>query len=122
VSDDRFELGVWFGELAEVGLRAAEARNAGSDESTGRAVTLHGAGALPELRSVAAALLSVAPAPAGEVRRYFLGRAPHVEDPGTGASIPRIKDVLRGELEIFIAAWVGRNSGSATRPAGGTGA
>jgi hypothetical protein len=92
------------------------------DESTGRAVTLQGAGALPELRSVAAALLSVAPGPAGEVRRYFLGRAPHVEDPRTGASTPRIKDVLRGELEIFIAAWVGRSSGSASRPADGTGA
>jgi ATP-dependent Clp protease ATP-binding subunit ClpC len=91
------------------------------DESTGRAVTLHGGGALSELRSITAALLSVAPGGAGEVRRYFLGRAPHVEDPRTGASTPRIKDVLRGELEVFIAAWVGRNSGSGSRPVDSTG-
>jgi ATP-dependent Clp protease ATP-binding subunit ClpC len=82
------------------------------DETTGRAVTLHGAGTLAELRALTAALLPALPAPSGEARRYFVGRAPHVEDPRTGARTPRIKDVLRGELEIFIAAWVGRSSGS----------
>jgi hypothetical protein len=80
------------------------------DESTGRAVTLHGAGSLGDLRAVTSALLSPVSLASVEVRRYFVGRAPHVEDPRTG---PRIKDVLRGELEIFIAAWVARTSGAA---------
>jgi hypothetical protein len=82
------------------------------DESTGRAVTLHGPASLSELRSVTSALLSPVALASVEVRRYFVGRAPHVEDPRTGARTPRIKDVLRGELEIFIAAWVARSSGS----------
>ncbi|HZA13092.1 MAG TPA: PCRF domain-containing protein, partial [Myxococcaceae bacterium] len=83
------------------------------DESTGRAVTLHGAGSLGDLRAVTSALLSPVSLASVEVRRYFVGRAPHVEDPRTGARTPRIKDVLRGELEIFIAAWVARTSGAA---------
>jgi len=77
------------------------------DEATGRAATLRGAGEVGELKVLAAALLAV-PAPAGEVRRYFIGRGARVEDPRTGVTTPRIKDVMRGELEPFIAAWVGR--------------
>lgn len=80
------------------------------DEKTGRAVTLEGAGTVAELRAVTSALLDGTTTPPGEVRRYFMGRAPHIEDPRTGASTPRVKDVLRGELEVFIAAWVGRGS------------
>ncbi|HYV45410.1 MAG TPA: AAA family ATPase [Myxococcaceae bacterium] len=74
------------------------------DEATGRMVTLHGAAEVAELRALAAALLEIPP-PAGEVRRYLPDLGARVEDPRTGAS-GRIKEVLRGELEPFIAAWM----------------
>ncbi len=45
---------------------------------------------------------------ADEVRRYFVGRSPRVEDPRTGEGTPRVKDVLRGEIDVFIAAWMAR--------------
>ncbi|MBX5482653.1 MAG: AAA family ATPase [Myxococcaceae bacterium] len=83
------------------------------DEQSGRAVVLEGTGNLAELRAAASALLDPAQVPTGEVRRYFVGRAPHVEDPRTGAFTPRVKDVLRGELEVFIAAWVSRSARAA---------
>lgn len=78
------------------------------DEDTGRAVALEGAGSLGDLRAVTTALLDPSQTPNGEARRYYLGRAARVEDPRTGASTPRVKDVLRGELEVFIAAWVSK--------------
>jgi ATP-dependent Clp protease ATP-binding subunit ClpA len=78
------------------------------DESTGRSVVLSGNLGVPELKAVAAALLDVPAGAAGEVRRYFVGRGARVEDPRTGVTTPRIKDVMRGELEPFIAAWVAR--------------
>ncbi len=42
------------------------------------------------------------------VGRYFVGRSPRVEDPRTGEATPRVKDVLRGEIDVFIAAWMTR--------------
>jgi len=84
----------------------AEAR--AKDDGSGRQVVLQGIGELGEARQLAAALLD-GPPPAGEVRRYFVGRAARVEDPRTGAETPRIKDVMRGELELFIAAWLSRD-------------
>ncbi len=84
----------------------AEAR--AKDDTSGRQVVLQGIGELAEARQLAAALLD-GPPPTGEVRRYFVGRAARVEDPRTGAETPRIKDVLRGELELFIAAWLSKD-------------
>ena len=31
-----------------------------------------------------------------------------VEDPRTGEGTPRVKDVMRGEIDLFIAAWIAR--------------
>lgn len=75
------------------------------DDQTGRAVSLAGALTVNELQHVAAALLQMPPEHA-EVRRYFMGRSARVEDPRTSVSTPRVKDVLRGEIETFIAAWL----------------
>jgi ATP-dependent Clp protease ATP-binding subunit ClpC len=78
------------------------------DDGTGRTVALLGEGAPEDLRRIAGALLHAEAEPAGEARRYFVGRAARVEDPRTGAGTPRLKDVLRGELDPFIAAWIAR--------------
>jgi hypothetical protein len=78
------------------------------DDATGRTVVLVGEGAAGELRRIAGALLHAEAEPADEARRYFVGRAARVEDPRTGAGTPRLKDVLRGELDPFIAAWIAR--------------
>lgn len=83
----------------------AEAR--AKEDATGRQVVLQGIGDVNELKPLAAALLD-GPPKATEVRRYFVGRAARVEDPRTGTVTPRIKDVMRGELELFIAAWLSR--------------
>ena len=78
------------------------------DEETGREVELVGGVSLDELRSLA--FLVVRPGPADvEARHYFFGRGARVEDPRTGTSTPRLKDVLRGEIEPFIAGWLGRS-------------
>jgi hypothetical protein len=83
----------------------AEAR--AKEEATGRQVVLQGVGDVAELKRIAASILD-GPPPAGEARRYHVGRGAKVEDPRTGVETPRIKDVLRGELELFIAAWVSK--------------
>ena len=80
----------------------------GFDEDSGREVQLVGSGTPEELRTLA--LLVLRPAPAElEARHYFFGRGARVEDPRTGAATPRLKDVLRGEIEPFIAGWLGRS-------------
>ena len=79
------------------------------DEETGHEVDLVGGVSLDELRALA--LLVVRPGPADvEARNYFFGRGARVEDPRTGTATPRLKDVLRGEIEPFIAGWLGRAS------------
>ncbi|MFL5321605.1 MAG: AAA family ATPase [Myxococcaceae bacterium] len=75
------------------------------DDATGKAIAIAGAVGPSELEHVAAALLD-GPPQQSEVRRYFVGRGARVEDPRTGVSTPRVKDVLRGELETFIAGWM----------------
>lgn len=75
------------------------------DDGTGRAVAISGAIGASELQHVAAALLDL-PKQQSEARRYFVGRGARVEDPRTGVSTSRVKDVLRGELEAFIAGWM----------------
>jgi hypothetical protein len=78
------------------------------DDHTGREVELMGGVSLDELRSLA--FLAVRPGPADvEARHYFFGRGARVEDPRTGTATPRLKDVLRGEIEPFIAGWLGRS-------------
>jgi protein subunit release factor B len=77
------------------------------DDSTGRVVTLSGAEGIDHLSQIAAAVLR-ASSSEGEARRYQIGRAARVEDPRTGAATPRVKEVLRGELDLFIAAWLSR--------------
>ncbi|MBJ6760946.1 AAA family ATPase [Myxococcaceae bacterium JPH2] len=78
------------------------------DESTGRVITLAGSSELDELKGIAARVVSGQGGSTEEVRRYYLGRGARVEDPRTGAGTPRVKDVLRGELDVFIAAWISR--------------
>ena len=78
------------------------------DEETGREVALVGGVSLDELRALA--FLVVRPGPTDvEARHYFFGRGARVEDPRTGTTTPRLKDVLRGEIEPFIAAWLSRS-------------
>ncbi|HMK73893.1 MAG TPA: AAA family ATPase [Myxococcaceae bacterium] len=78
------------------------------DDASGREVSLAGPGTPEDLRALAAAVLR-AESGSADARRYFFGRAAHVEDPRTGAATPRVKDVLRGELELFITSWVTRS-------------
>jgi len=80
----------------------------GFDEDSGREVELAGSGSLEELRALALLVLRAAPADV-EARHYFFGRGARVEDPRTGTATPRLKDVLRGEIEPFIAGWLGRS-------------
>jgi len=80
----------------------------GFDEDSGREVQLAGGATADELRALA--LLVLRPAAADvEARHYFFGRGARVEDPRTGAATPRLKDVLRGEIEPFITGWLGRS-------------
>lgn len=80
------------------------------DETTGRMMTLAGAGELNEMKDIASRVVKGqgGTSTADEARRYHLGRGARVEDPRTGAGTPRVKDVLRGELDVFIAAWISR--------------
>jgi hypothetical protein len=78
------------------------------DDATGRALTLLGT-EQPEALAKLAATLLASEGPSGvEARRYFFGKSARVEDPRTGTATPRYKDVLRGELDLFIAAWLSR--------------
>ena len=81
------------------------------DESLGRELKLSGAGERAELERLVATLVSGQGDSGGEVRRYHVGRSPRVEDPRTGEATPRVKDVLRGEIDLFIAAWISRPPG-----------
>jgi ATP-dependent Clp protease ATP-binding subunit ClpC len=78
------------------------------DESKGRELQLVGTGDRAELHRLVATLVDGQGEAGGEVRRYFVGRSPRVEDPRTGEATPRVKDVLRGEIDLFIAAWIAR--------------
>ena len=78
------------------------------DASTGRVLTLTGAGEMDEMKDIATRVVSGQGGSTDEVRRYFTGRGARVEDPRTGAGTPRVKDVLRGDLDIFISAWISR--------------
>lgn len=77
-------------------------------ERSGRALSLSGGEGPEALQLVASTLISAGVFPDHEARRYHLGRGARVEDPRTGAGTPRWKDVLRGELDLFIAAWLAR--------------
>jgi ATP-dependent Clp protease ATP-binding subunit ClpC len=81
---------------------------AARDEATGRSLLLYGTGTGAELKSLARAVLEGQGGVSDEARRYFVGRGARVEDPRTGAFTPRVKDVLRGEIDQFVAAWVAR--------------
>jgi MoxR-like ATPase len=78
------------------------------DERTGREVSLVGGADLAALQQVAMLVLDGQAEGGAEVRRYFVGKSPRVEDPRTGEGTPRVKDVLRGEIDLFIAAWMTR--------------
>ena len=78
------------------------------DEETGREVNLAGGVSLDELRTLASLVIRPAPGDV-EARNYYFGRGARVEDPRTGTATPRLKDVLRGEIEPFIAGWLGRS-------------
>ncbi len=85
------------------------------DEATGRELALTGALELLPLESLAVTLLAAQGEGGEEVRRYFVGRSPRVEDPRTGEASPRVKDVLRGEIDAFLAAWLTRPPASAAQ-------
>ncbi|MBL8909335.1 MAG: PCRF domain-containing protein, partial [Archangium sp.] len=78
------------------------------DERTGREVSLAGSLAPLELKSMTMTMLEGQGEGGAEVRRYFVGKSPRVEDPRTGEGSPRVKDVMRGEIDLFIAAWITR--------------
>ncbi|ADO70086.1 AAA family ATPase [Stigmatella aurantiaca] len=78
------------------------------DSATGRVLTLMGSGELDELKGIATRVVSGQATSTDEARRYYLGRGARVEDPRTGAGTPRVKDVLRGDMDLFIAAWISR--------------
>jgi len=78
------------------------------DEDRGRELKLFGSCGRDELERLVATLLDGQGDSSGEVRRYHVGRSPRVEDPRTGEATPRVKDVLRGEIDLFIAAWISR--------------
>ncbi|MBS1152935.1 MAG: ClpA/B family protein, partial [Myxococcaceae bacterium] len=92
------------GRFAEKLACEANAR----DEHKGRELKLTGTGERAEVERLVATLVDGQGEPGGEVRRYHLGRSPRVEDPRTGEATPRVKDVLRGEIDLFIAAWISR--------------
>ena len=92
------------GRFAEKVACEANAR----DEDRGRELRLSGSGAKSELERLVTTLVDGQGEAGGEVRRYFIGRSPRVEDPRTGEATPRVKDVLRGEIDLFIAAWISR--------------
>ena len=78
------------------------------DENNGRELKLSGAVGRAELERLVATLVDGQGEAGPEVRRYIVGRSPRVEDPRTGEATPRVKDVLRGEIDLFIAAWISR--------------
>jgi ATP-dependent Clp protease ATP-binding subunit ClpA len=92
------------GRFTEKIITEARAR----DESKGRELQLSGAGGRDELERLVSTLVDGQGEAGAEVRRYFVGRSPRVEDPRTGEATPRVKDVLRGEIDLFIAAWISR--------------
>ena len=81
------------------------------DDESGRVLELAGTVPCEALKGVAAAVLDGQGDSGGEARRYFMGRGARAEDPRTGAGTPRIKDVMRGEIDLFIAAWLARPPG-----------
>ncbi len=81
---------------------------AAKDERTGRQVALSGALSVDELKALTLSVLDGQAEGGAEVRRYLVGRGARVEDPRTGEATPRVKDVLRGEIDLFIAAWLTR--------------
>lgn len=88
------------------------------DETTGRVLTLTGVGHVEELKDTAARVVSGQGGTMDECRRYYMGRGSRVEDPRTGAGTPRVKDVLRGDLDMFIAAWISRPPEEPPAPTG----
>ncbi|MFZ5444588.1 MAG: AAA family ATPase [Myxococcota bacterium] len=78
------------------------------DERTGREVVLSGSPTVLELKALTMTVMNGQGEGGAEVRRYFVGKSPRVEDPRTGEGSPRVKDVMRGEIDLFIAAWITR--------------
>jgi MoxR-like ATPase len=78
------------------------------DEASGRLATLLGGGTLEELKAIAVAVLGGQAGGGDDARRYWLGAGARVEDPRTGEGTPRTKEVMRGEIDRFIAAWMTR--------------
>ena len=83
------------------------------DERTGREVALAGSLSVGELKALTLAVLAAQGDGGHDVRRYFFGSGARVEDPRTGEGTPRLKDVMRGEIDLFIAAWMTRPPDSA---------
>jgi hypothetical protein len=88
------------------------------DETSGRELTLSGGVDLEELKDVAARVVCGQGVVMDECRRYYVARGARVEDPRTGAGTPRVKDVLRGDLDMFIAAWISRPPEEPPAPTG----
>ncbi|MBL9038527.1 MAG: AAA family ATPase [Archangium sp.] len=78
------------------------------DEGSGRALQVAGSGTPAEVQALAVAMLALQGEVGAEVRRYVVGRGARVEDPRTSEATPRVKDVLRGDIDQFIAAWMTR--------------
>lgn len=52
-------------------------------------------------------------APQEVVRRWWLGSKPSVRDPRTGVAVARIKDVLQGDIDRFLLAYLEQRGGEA---------
>ncbi len=83
---------------------------------TGQTITIHPAAGTADIRMLARELLAAemarqdrlgaGAAPQEVVRRWWLGSKPSVRDPRTGVAVTRIKDVLQGDIDRFLLAYL----------------
>lgn len=79
-----------------------------TSEASGRSVRLALAPEAAHPERLAAVLLEGQGDSLEEARRYYVGKHARIEDPRTGEGTPRVKDVMRGEIDSFIAGWMAR--------------
>jgi peptide chain release factor 2 len=83
---------------------------------TGQAITIRPTAGTADIGMLARELLAAemarqdrlhaGAAPQEVVRRWWLGSKPSVRDPRTGVAVARIKDVLQGDIDRFLLAYL----------------
>jgi hypothetical protein len=83
---------------------------------TGQTITIRPAAGTADIGMLARELLAAemirqdrlhaGAAPQEMVRRWWLGSKPSVRDPRTGVAVARIKDVLQGDIDRFLLAYL----------------